>query len=115
MAAELSNETSASATDTIQAPAPTAWPIVLAFGIALVFAGMLTSEAVSVLGAILAIAGVVGWFRDVLPHEAHESVRVEPPAPDAAKNAARSSPRRDRRGIAARLAAGGDPPYFGGN
>ena len=33
-------------------PAPTAWPIVLAFGITLLFAGMVTSGAVSVLGAI---------------------------------------------------------------
>ena len=60
--------------DTIEMPAPTAWPIVLAFGITLLFAGLVTSEAVSVLGAIVAIAGAVGWFRDVLPHEAHESV-----------------------------------------
>jgi hypothetical protein len=76
MAVELPKE--------VRVPASTSWPIVLAFGITLVFAGMVTSGAVSVLGAILAIAAVVGWFRDVLPHEAHESVRVEPPAPDAA-------------------------------
>ena len=48
-------------------PAPTAWPIVLAFGITLLFAGMVTSGAVSVLGAVLAVAGAVGWFREVLP------------------------------------------------
>jgi hypothetical protein len=57
-------------------PAPTAWPITLAFGLTLLFAGMVTSGAVSVLGAIVAIAGAVGWFRDVLPHEAHETVAV---------------------------------------
>jgi hypothetical protein len=57
-------------------PAPTAWPITLAFGISLVFAGMVTSGAISVLGAILAIAGAVGWFRDILPHEVHEVVHV---------------------------------------
>jgi hypothetical protein len=61
--------------DTIRMPAPTPWPIALAFGMTLLFAGMVTSEAVSVLGAIVAIAGAVGWFRDVLPHEAHETVR----------------------------------------
>jgi membrane-associated protease RseP (regulator of RpoE activity) len=55
-------------------PAPTAWPIALAFGITLLCAGMVTSEAVSVLGAIVALAGAVGWFREVLPHEAHETV-----------------------------------------
>jgi hypothetical protein len=60
----------------IEAPAPTAWPIVLAFGVTLLFAGLVTSEAVSVLGAIVSIAGAVGWFRDVLPHQRHELVRV---------------------------------------
>jgi hypothetical protein len=79
MAVEFSNEPGKNAANTIQAPAPTAWPIIMAFGITLVFGGMVTSSAVSVLGGILAIAGVVGWFRDVLPHEAHESVRLEAP------------------------------------
>jgi len=62
--------------ETIQMPAPTAWPIALAFGITLLFAGLVTSGAVSVLGAIISLVAVVGWFRDVLPHEAHESVPV---------------------------------------
>ncbi|MGA8038335.1 MAG: hypothetical protein WB985_20440 [Candidatus Acidiferrales bacterium] len=59
---------------TVAIPAPTAWPITLAFGMALIFAGLVTSAAVSVLGAILAVAGAVGWFRDVLPQEHHISV-----------------------------------------
>ena len=74
MAVELFNQNCESATDTIKVPASTAWPIVLAFGITLLFAGLVTSEAVSILGAIIAVAGAVGWFRDVLPQEAHESV-----------------------------------------
>ena len=61
-------------TKTIEIPAPTAWPIILAFGLTLVFAGLVTSSSVSLLGAILAMSGAVGWFRDVLPHEKHESV-----------------------------------------
>src|ERR1700727_2451590 len=60
--------------DVIQMPAPTAWPIALAFGITLLFAGMVTSEAVSVLGGIVAVVGAIGWFREVLPNEAHEAV-----------------------------------------
>src|SRR5438445_7724180 len=60
----------------IELPAPTAWPIVLAFGLTLVFAGLVTSASVSLLGAILAIAGCVGWFRDALPEEEHERVSV---------------------------------------
>jgi hypothetical protein len=64
--------------DAIPMPAPTPWPIALAFGMTLLVAGMVTSEAVSVLGAFVAVAGAVGWFRDVLPHEAHEMVAVMP-------------------------------------
>jgi hypothetical protein len=69
------------ATDTIEMPAPTAWPFVLAFGITLLFAGLVTSEAISVFGAIVAIVGAVGWFRNVLPQEAHELLPTEQPAP----------------------------------
>lgn len=61
---------------TVEIPAPTAWPIVLAFGVALLFAGLLTSASVSILGAIFTLAGSVGWFREVLPHEKHESISV---------------------------------------
>src|SRR5690349_25143745 len=66
---------------TLELPASTAWPLVLAFGITLAFAGLVTSGSVSVLGGILAIAGAVGWFRNVLPHEEHESVSVTPGEP----------------------------------
>ena len=59
---------------TVRIPAPTAWPMVFAFGITMLFAGLVTDESVSVLGAIVSIAAAVGWFRAVLPHEAHESV-----------------------------------------
>jgi hypothetical protein len=38
--------------------------------------GMVTSGIVSVLGGALALAAMVGWFRQVLPHEAHEAVEV---------------------------------------
>jgi hypothetical protein len=60
----------------IQLPSPTAWPVVLSLGIALVMSGMVTSGIVSVLGGALALAAMVGWFRQVLPHEAHEAVEV---------------------------------------
>jgi len=60
----------------IEVPASTAWPIVLAFGFTLMFAGLLTSASVSVLGVVLAVAGCVGWFREVFPHEHEETVLV---------------------------------------
>jgi hypothetical protein len=62
----------------IEVPARTAWPLVLAFGFTLLFAGLLTSVSVSVLGAVLTIAGCAGWFREVLPHEREEVVQVVP-------------------------------------
>src|ERR1700756_785322 len=69
---------------TIQLPAPTAWPIILAFGLTLLFAGMVTTASVSILGAILTIAGCLGWFGDVLPQEKHESVPVAEKLPAVA-------------------------------
>src|SRR5258708_11865484 len=58
----------------IEVPASTAWPLVLAFGFTLMFAGLLTSVSVSVLGAVLAVAGWVGWFRGVVPREPEETL-----------------------------------------
>lgn len=62
----------------IELPAPTAWPLVLAFGLTLLFAGLLTSISLSALGAILSVAGCVGWFREVLPRQHEEVVSVVP-------------------------------------
>jgi hypothetical protein len=62
----------------IGVPASTAWPLVLALGFMLIFAGLLTSVSVSVLGAILAVAGCAGWFREVLPREHEVEVPVIP-------------------------------------
>jgi hypothetical protein len=62
----------------IEVPAPTAWPFLLAFGVALLFAGLVTSTSVSFLGALLSIAGSVGWFREVLPREHEEVVPILP-------------------------------------
>jgi hypothetical protein len=60
----------------IDVPASTAWPIVLAFGFVLMFAGLLTSVSVSALGLVLSVAGCVGWFREIFPHEHEETVPV---------------------------------------
>jgi len=65
----------------IEIPAPTAWPLALAFGLTLLFAGLLTSASVSVLGAVLTVAGCAGWFREVLPCEQEVSVPVLPDEP----------------------------------
>ncbi|MGA9967489.1 MAG: hypothetical protein WBQ10_19990 [Terriglobales bacterium] len=62
----------------IEVPASTAWPFVLAFGFALLFAALVTSISVGLLGAVLALAGCIGWFREVFPHEHEEIVPVLP-------------------------------------
>jgi uncharacterized membrane protein YagU involved in acid resistance len=47
-------------------------------------AGLVTNLAVSATGFVLALAGAIGWFRDVLPHEKHEHAPVLPPGARAA-------------------------------
>ena len=60
----------------IEVPAPTAWPFVLAFGCSLLFAGLVTSLSVSLLGVVLCLAGSIGWFREVFPRQHEETVPV---------------------------------------
>jgi hypothetical protein len=60
----------------VQLPAPTVWPMVFALGIALLIAGMLTHWVISLLGLLCALPAIVGWFREVLPHEHHIFVPV---------------------------------------
>ena len=62
----------------IEVPASTSWPLVLAFGFTLICAGLLTSASVSVLGAVLAVTGCAGWFREVLPREHEVAVPIVP-------------------------------------
>jgi hypothetical protein len=76
----------------IEVPASTAWPVILAFGLTLIFAGPVTSVAVSALGAVLAVAAAVGWFRQVLPTESHEWV----PVSNETTTAQTTRPRVDR-------------------
>ena len=60
----------------IEVPAPTPWPMVTAFGLTLLCAGLVTHAAVSVVGLIIAFRGAIGWFREVLPVEKTELVSV---------------------------------------
>jgi hypothetical protein len=66
--------------DHIELPAPTAWPMVAALGIALSFAGLVMHPLVTVVGVVLTVAGAVGWFGEVLPVEHVERVPLVPPA-----------------------------------
>ncbi|HEV2135585.1 MAG TPA: hypothetical protein VGR47_15225 [Terracidiphilus sp.] len=60
----------------IHLPAPTAWPIVLAFGFTLAAAGLVTTYVISIFGLVLVATACAGWFRQVLPHEQHEQVPI---------------------------------------
>jgi VIT1/CCC1 family predicted Fe2+/Mn2+ transporter len=71
---EQPGETGAMRTHSIHLPAPTAWPFLMALGLTLIFAALVTSAGLGILGAILTVVSIVGWFREVLPQEAHEDV-----------------------------------------
>lgn len=64
-------------TDVVQLPSPTVFPMVLALGISLIFAGMVTNVVIGLLGLVLVLRGSVGWFLQVLPHERHVDVIVQ--------------------------------------
>jgi hypothetical protein len=70
--------------ETVAMPAPTVWPLVTALGITLLCAGLVTHMAVSVVGLVLFLHGLVGWWRDVLPVEQHEAIPIPPPERRAA-------------------------------
>jgi hypothetical protein len=73
-----SNPAAVSMTEHVNLPSPTLWPGLLALGITLAAAGLVSSSKVSWVGAILALAGGIGWIFQVLPREHHESVPVVP-------------------------------------
>ena len=62
--------------ETIELPAPTAWPMVLALGITLAFAGLVTHAAVSWVGIVLTLVAAVGWWREVLPEQRLEQITL---------------------------------------
>jgi len=87
----------------VNLPAPTLWPLALALGVSLMATGLVTTTKVTWVGGVLALAGCVGWFFQVLPHDRHEEVPVVPtPVPIAtsrrnvARIAAAEAPHRAR-------------------
>jgi hypothetical protein len=62
--------------ESVELPAPTASPIVLAFGVTLLFAGLATTALITAIGAVLSVAGLVGWIRDLFPVQQTERVPV---------------------------------------
>jgi hypothetical protein len=61
---------------TIHVPASNGAPLVLAFGATLLLAGLVIHLVASAVGAVLLVAGAIGWFREVLPCEHEEEVPI---------------------------------------
>ena len=55
---------------TIHMPSPSYWPLVVAFGVAWLGAGILTHVGISFVGGIIAFLGVVGWANEPAAAEA---------------------------------------------
>jgi cytochrome c oxidase subunit 1 len=49
----------------VHLPTPSVWPVTLAGGITLIGFGVLTSLALSVLGALMLVWGLVGWIQEL--------------------------------------------------
>jgi hypothetical protein len=64
----------------VEVPESTAWPIVLALGITLLGAGLVTNLTLSVVGAALFVIALGGWIGQLLPGRGHRhEPMVEPP------------------------------------
>lgn len=70
--------------NTIELPTPTGWPIIAAFGLLLLFAGLVTNLFISLVGLVTGLIGAIGWALDVFPHPRHEPVPVRPESERAA-------------------------------
>jgi len=97
------NPATRSGPEYVNLPAPTLWPLVLALGVSLMATGLVTTTKVAWVGGVIALAGCIGWFFQVLPHDRHEEVPVVPtPVPIAtsrrkvARIAAAEAPHRAR-------------------
>src|SRR5690349_5868016 len=60
----------------VDLPAPTVWPFVMALGVTLICASLVTYFSIGVLGLVLFVVAGVGWFRQILPHERHEHLTL---------------------------------------
>jgi hypothetical protein len=75
--------------DTVELPAPTAWPLVLGLGIALLGVGLATSLGFVVVGGVVLLFGLGGWIGQLLSvtghvHEPLVEPTLRPEAPIAA-------------------------------
>jgi len=79
----------------ILVPAPTPWPFIASLGIALMFSGIVTHIAVTMVGTAILLRAAIGWWFDVLPEQKEEAVSVSADDLTAAR-VPRSSSKVDR-------------------
>jgi hypothetical protein len=60
----------------VSLPRPSLWPLVLAMGVTLAAGGLISTRILTIVGGALALAGIIGWFCQVLPRDRHEDVPV---------------------------------------
>ncbi|MCE9618874.1 MAG: hypothetical protein K8R92_03080 [Planctomycetes bacterium] len=65
-------------------PESTGAPMIAAFGVTLLFAGLITSPMVMLVGVICMIVGFIGWIRTVFPNEALEMLPIGSEIPEPA-------------------------------
>src|SRR5208283_5369904 len=65
MADHIQREQAPANAAAIQLPAPTSWPMILAFGCTLAAASLVTDAGIGMLGGVLMLFGCIGWFRHV--------------------------------------------------
>jgi hypothetical protein len=63
----------------VEMPAPTAWPLVLGVGVALLGLGVATNLAISAVGVVLFAVGLAGWIGDMLSPAGHAEEPFVPP------------------------------------
>jgi len=65
------NENHGHAPETVELPAPTAWPLVLSLGLALMGAGIATSIVFGIVGLVVFVYGLAGWIGQLLSPQGH--------------------------------------------
>jgi hypothetical protein len=60
----------------IQLPASTAYPFILAAGIALILAALVMHVMLAYMGLIVSLYAAIGWFRQLLPYEQHHAIQA---------------------------------------
>ncbi len=64
----------------VELPEPTGAPMLVALGVTLLFAGLVTNVIVTLVGIPLVVFGGIGWWRGVFPHQREVRVPLQPAA-----------------------------------